>query len=214
MSDNNKKKLLTLLNRHDVPLIEDDIYGDLSFDQNRPNAVKHFDKKGNVLYCSSFSKTISPGLRVGWVIPGKYQNQIEYQKYVTSLATPSLPQLAIAEFLERGGYDKHLRKVRNRYAQLVMQFTQCIGKYFPEQTRITQPKGGFVIWIELPEKVDAIKLYHDAFEHKISISPGPLFSATQKYKNHIRINCAQPWNAELEASLILLGRLAGSQATS
>ncbi len=208
MPEADKQALVELLAAHAIPLIEDDVYGDLAFDHRRPPAAKRFDTAGNVLYCSSFSKTLSPGLRVGWVAPGKYQEAIEYQKYITSLAAPTLPQLAIAEFLQRGAYDRYLRQVRGEYARQVARITRAIGQHFPAGTRVTQPAGGFVIWVELPEGAEAMALFHQALAKGISIAPGPIFSASQKYANFIRINCAQPWDERLEAAIIQLGRLA------
>ncbi|MCF6209464.1 MAG: PLP-dependent aminotransferase family protein [Gammaproteobacteria bacterium] len=208
MSEDNKQTLIKLLDQHDIPLIEDDVYGDLAFDHHRPKAAKSFDTNGNVLYCSSFSKTLSPGLRVGWMVPGKYQEQIEYLKYITSLATPTLPQLAIADFLQRSGYDRYLRQVRGQYARQVARITRAVSQHFPEGTRVTQPVGGFVIWVELPEGTDAMIIFHQALAKGISIAPGPIFSASQKYTNFIRINCAQPWDERLEAAIIFLGKLA------
>ena len=208
MPDNNKKALVKLLSRWQIPLIEDDVYGDLSFDQQRPIAAKSFDRHGNVLYCSSFSKTLSPGLRVGWAVAGKYQEQIEYLKYITSLATPTPSQLAMADFLQRGGYDRYLRQIRSQYARQVILFSQAISKYFPQGTRVTRPKGGFVVWVELPKKINALQMFYQAMDNKISIAPGPIFSPSQKYTNFIRINCAQPWNEQVEAAIIYLGQLA------
>ncbi len=208
MPEDNKQALIKLLDQHDIPLIEDDVYGDLAFDHHRPKAAKSFDTNGNVLYCSSFSKTLSPGLRVGWVVPGKYQEPIEYLKYITSLATPTLPQLAIADFLQRGGYDRYLRQVRGQYAHQVARITRAVSQHFPEGTRVTQPVGGFVIWVELPAGADAMSIFHQALAKGISIAPGPIFSASQKYANFIRINCAQPWDERLEAAIIFLGKLA------
>ncbi len=209
MPDADKQKLVRLLNRHNIPLIEDDVYGELTYDHHRPCAAKSFDKHHNVLYCNSFSKTISPGLRVGWIVPGKYQEQIEYLKYISSLATPTLSQLAIADFLQRGGYDRYLRQVRSQYVRQITLFTQAISKHFPEGTKVTRPQGGFVLWVELPRKINSLDIFHKAIANKISIAPGPIFSATGKYRNFIRINCAQPWNDEVEAAMIFLGRLAG-----
>ena len=208
LSDERKKILVDMLEEHQVSLLEDDVSGELSFDQSRPCALKRYDKTDNVIYCSSFSKSLLPGLRIGWVIPGKHFNQIEYQKYVANLASSTLPQLALADFLEHGGYDRYLRHVRDEYKKQVARFIQAIGKYLPVGTKVTQPKGGFVIWIELPNKIDAMKLHELALEENISIAPGPMFSATQKYKNFIRLSCAQPWNDKLEQGLITLGRLA------
>lgn len=210
LSDEKKELLVEMLDTHQVSLLEDDVSGELSFDQSRPRALKHFDKTDSVIYCSSFSKSLLPGLRIGWVIPGKHFNQVEYQKYVANLSSATLPQLALADFLEHGGYDRYLRHVRDEYKKQVARFIQSIGKYFPAGTRVTHPKGGFVIWIELPNSIDAMKMHELALEENISIAPGSMFSATQKYKNFIRLSCAQPWNERLEQGLITLGRLAYS----
>jgi DNA-binding transcriptional MocR family regulator len=208
MPEENKKRLVRLLAEHDTPLIEDDIYGELGYASPRPKAAKAFDRKGLVLLCSSFSKTLAPGYRVGWIAPGRYQTQVEHLKYVNTMATPTLPQLAIAEFLAQGSYDRYLRKVRTLYAQQVERVTHAITRFFPDDTKVTQPAGGFVLWVELPEMVNAFKLHRQALQRKISIAPGPLFSAKQKYENFIRINCAYPWGERFERALITLGRLA------
>lgn len=210
MPDVRKKDLLSLLADRDIAIIEDDIYGDLGFDHARPAAIRAFDKSGRVIYCSSFSKTLSPGLRLGWMISNRYQERAVYLKYVTNLAAPSLPQFALADFLRHGGYDRYLRQVRTQYQRQVTMMIRAVGKYFPAETRVTQPSGGFVIWVELAKTVDAMRLYQQAMEQRISIAPGPIFSATQKYRNYIRINCAQPWNERLEHALLSLGRMAQS----
>ncbi len=205
-----KRALVALLARLDIPLIEDDIYGELGFAGDRPPALRAFDETGGVIYCASFSKSLSPGLRLGWMAPGRWREQIEYLKYVTSLAAPTLSQLAVADFLQHGGYDRHLRQVRGAYARQVAIMTRAVGKYFPEGARVTQPRGGFVLWVELPEKVDALSLCQQALEQRISIAPGPVFSASGKYRNFIRLNCAQPWNDALDRALMIVGRMAAT----
>jgi DNA-binding transcriptional MocR family regulator len=209
MSDKNKKLLVEMLGRREIPLIEDDIYGDLYFGAVRPKAAKAFDKQGLVLLCSSFSKTIAPGYRVGWTAPGRFRGQVEHLKTMNTVATATLPQMAVARFLESGGYDRHLRKLRKALATQVQRMILAISQYFPEGTRVTRPAGGFVLWVELPKRVDALELYREALEKKISIAPGPIFSAKQKYPNFIRLSCGQPWSDRLEQALITLGRLAG-----
>jgi len=209
LPDKEKRKLVQLANRHELILIEDDIYGDLGFNHARPRSLFSYakGKDANIIYCSSFSKTISQGLRIGWmVLPRRFYEQAEYFKYVSNLASPTLPQLALADFLENGGYDRYLRQVQARYAQQINLFTHAISKYFPPETRVTQPQGGFVLWVELPQGVDTLKLCHRMLKYKISIAPGPIFSATQKYRNCIRLNCAQPWSVALEKALILMGQ--------
>ncbi len=203
-----KQALVALLARHEIPLIEDDIYGDLGFEGERPQALRSFDETGGVIYCASFSKTLSPGLRVGWMVPGRWREQVEYLKYVTSLAAPTLSQRAVADFLHHGGYDRHLRQVRGAYARQVALMTRAVGKYFPAGTRVTQPRGGFVIWVELQGQVDALSLCQRALEQHISIAPGPVFSASGKYRNFIRLNCAQPWSDTLDKAVMTVGRMA------
>jgi DNA-binding transcriptional MocR family regulator len=209
MSDQNKKQLVEMLGRREIPLIEDDIYGDIYFGAVRPKVAKAFDKNGMVLLCSSFSKTIAPGYRVGWTAPGRFKLQVEHLKSMNTVATATLPQMAVARFLESGGYDRHLRKLRKALAAQVQRVTLAISQYFPEGTRVTRPTGGFVLWVELPKQVDSVDLYRKALEKKISIAPGPIFSAKEKYQNFIRLSCGQPWSNKLEQALMTLGQLAG-----
>ncbi|MET0379720.1 MAG: PLP-dependent aminotransferase family protein [Spongiibacteraceae bacterium] len=209
MSDQRKRALVKLLARKQITLIEDDIYGDLGFSGERPCIARSFDPRGEtVIHCSSFSKTLAPGLRVGWIAPGKHIERVEYLKYVMNLATPTAPQLAVADMLERGGYDRYLRQARQEYAHAVDRMSRAVEKYFPEGTRVTQPQGGFVLWVEFPNGIDSELLYENALEHGICIAPGPMFSATRKYRNIIRLNAAVPWEPRVEKALIKLGQLA------
>jgi DNA-binding transcriptional MocR family regulator len=207
MSDEKKRALVEMLAGRDIPLIEDDLYGDLSFSPERPKVARAFDKKGLVLLCSSFSKTLSPGYRVGWAAPGRFRAEVERLKIVSSLATATLPQMAIAEFLANGGYDHYLRKVRRVYARQVTEMAHAVGKFFPEGTKVTRPSGGFVLWVELPGYVDALELYEMARQSGITFAPGPIFSAKQRYRNFIRLNAAN-WSEETEIALIRLGQMA------
>lgn len=207
MSDEGKRKLVSMLESYQVPLIEDDIYGDLCYNDERPSVAKSFDKTGNVLLCSSFSKTLAPGYRVGWIAAGRYQEQIERGKMISSVATPSPTQLAIAEFLANGGYDHHLRSIRRVYARQSAQMSDAIGRFFPSGTRVSRPKGGYVLWVELPEQVDSLKLYECAKLVGITIAPGHIFSIEGKFHNYIRLNAAC-WNPCVEAAIETLGRLA------
>ncbi|WP_367156114.1 PLP-dependent aminotransferase family protein [Methylomonas sp. HYX-M1] len=211
MSDERKRALVELVNRNRIVLIEDDVYGDLGFGLQRPSPAKSWDNEERVLYCSSFSKSLSPGMRVGWLVAGPLHEQTEYLKYVSNLATPTLVQLAVADMLAAGGYERHLRQVRNQYRQAVERMTAAIGAYFPPGTRVTQPAGGFVLWVELPESVDATALSRRALPQDISIAPGPIFSATQKYRNFIRLNCAVDWDERLNQALVKLGQMVGAK---
>ena len=209
MSESRKRRLLTLLGARGVPLIEDDIYGDLGFGPRRPPPCLALSEGtgAEVLYCASFSKTLSPGLRVGWLVPGRHQARVEYLKYVLNMASPTVPQLALADVLHSGGYERHLRTVRSDYARAVGRMIEAVTRHFPAGTRITQPAGGFVVWVELAPQVDSLRLAQLARAEGVSIAPGPIFSATQKYRNFMRLSCACPWHSDVETALARLGTL-------
>lgn len=210
MSDDDKRRLVALLDAHDVPLVEDDVYGDLAYDGVRPKAIKAFDTAGRVLYCASFSKTVSPGLRVGWAIPGRYQNAFEHLKLVVNQATATAPQLALAGFVESGGFDRHLRRVRRAYARQMEQMIDAVDVAFPAGTRHTTPSGGHVLWMQVPG-LDALALYDDAAAEGIHIAPGPLFSAGTGFADHLRLNTGFPWTEHTAAQIATLGRLIDRQ---
>lgn len=211
MNDLKKKQLVDLMTRYQTPLIEDDIYGDLQFEGSRPKALKAFDREGWVLYCASHSKTLSPGLRVGWSVAGNYQAKVEQLKLVINQTTAIAPQLTIAAFLANGGYDRHLRHLRRAYQSQLMRMTQAICDYFPNETKVTRPQGGHVLWLELPEPFDSMRLYETALEHGISITPGAVFSPSGGYVNCLRLNCGLPWTDEIDRAMQTLGKLIDRQ---
>ncbi|MGF1512682.1 MAG: PLP-dependent aminotransferase family protein [Elainellaceae cyanobacterium] len=213
MSDEKKKALVDLLNRYDLPLVEDDIYGELQFEGDRPKAVKAFDTEGRVLYCTSVSKTLSPGLRVGWSIAGRYQPQIQQLKMVVSHASAIAPQLTVATFFANGGCDRHLRRLRRLNQSQTARMLQSIQSCFPADTRVTQPRGGHVLWLQMPPGFDSLALYRAALQHRISIAPGVMFSASGSYGHCFRLNTALPWSSELEQAIETIGQLAGQLLT-
>ncbi len=208
MSDAHKQQLVTLLASKDIPLIEDDIYGDLCFAPQRSKACKAFDENGLVLYCSSFSKTLAAGFRVGWCAPGRYYDDVIKLKLYTSLATPTLPQMAIAEFLAGSGYEHHLRQVRRLFETQVSRLSQLVCEHFPASTKITRPAGGFVIWVELPEQINSMQLHDRSLAKGISVAPGAIFSPKQKFKNFIRLNAGLDWSDEVEQAVKTVGEIA------
>jgi DNA-binding transcriptional MocR family regulator len=207
MPEENKRRLVEILARRDVPLIEDDINGSLQHHGIRPRVAQAYDRHGRVLLCGSFSKTIAPGYRVGWVVPGRYYDKVKSLKTTSTLATATLPQLAIAEFMANGGYDRHLRSLREKFSVQIGQMSRAVVDAFPAGIKLTRPTGGFVLWVELPRKVSALKLHDLALVEKISIAPGPMFSASQGFQNFIRLNCGHPWSPEIERAVNVLGRL-------
>lgn len=207
--DNKKKELVELLTLHDIPLIENDVSGEIYFADKRPLTAKSYDTKGLVMLCSSFSKDISGGLRVGWVAPGRYKSKVEWLKFTANAATATLPQMAVAEFLASGGYDHHLRHIRREYARNVNLLAQAVTRYFPPETRVARPSGGIVLWVQLPQNVDSLELYKLALQNNITIAPGYLFSATDQYSNYIRLNAAA-WSYPIERAVERLGEVAGT----
>lgn len=207
MPDEQKEKLVKLLARHGVPLIEDDLYGDVYFGKKRPSTCKSFDEEGNVLLCSSFSKTLAPGYRVGWIAPGKYIEKIRRLKLYHSITSATAQQAAIANFLATGRYEYHLRQLRQTLHANSLQFIRAIGEYFPEDIKLTNPKGGFILWAELDKRVDTYELYREALAHKISIAPGTLFSLQNRYQNCMRLSYGMQWKPEVDRALKKLGTL-------
>ncbi len=207
MPDDRKRQLVKLLTEKQIPLIEDDIYGDIYFGKSRPRTCKSFDKAGWVILCSSISKSIAPGYRVGWCIPGRFKEQIINIKmrYTISSATPT--QAAIAHFFETGRYDLHMRKLRRELYIQCLRYKQAIFTYFPHDTKISSPQGGYALWIELPRKIDAIELYKAAIQKKISIAPGQIFSTDARFKNFIRISYGLTFSNKIEHSFKVLGGL-------
>ena len=211
MSDEKKKRLYDLLCEYDLPAIEDDIFADTHCGDFRPKPLKAWDRDGRVMLCSSFGKTLAPSFRIGWTAPGRYLERVRRLKFTNTMGTPVVLQKTIAEFLRDGGYDHHLRTLRRAYQQQLHQFAQAMQRYFPEGTRYSRPQGGNVIWVELPAKVDTLKLHHEALKHRINTAPGALFSAKDRYHNCLRMSCGLPWSDEIEAALKTLGELIKKQ---
>ncbi|SEE11991.1 transcriptional regulator, GntR family [Pseudomonas anguilliseptica] len=210
MSDDKKRALYELLQRHQVPLIEDDVYAELYFGSQPPKPVKSFDHAGLVMHCGSFSKCLAPGYRVGWVAGGRYAEQISRLKLMTTIS-PSVPaQAALAEYLQHGGYDRHLRKLRHALEAQQASMLASAARHFPACTKVTRPSGGYFLWFEFPEQIDALRLFQLALAQGISLAPGPIFSATRRFGNCARLNYGHPWDAQSEQAMAVLGRIISS----
>jgi DNA-binding transcriptional MocR family regulator len=210
MPDGNKAKLVELLARYNVPLIEDDVYGELYFGERKPLPAKAFDREGLIMHCSSFSKCLAPGYRVGWVAAGRFAEKVERLKLMTTLSASIPPQAAIAEFIQHGGYDRHLRKLRRALAAQKDVMIQAIGREFPKGTRITHPQGGYLLWVELPGSINTLEVHRLALERGISVAPGPIFSAKREYTNCLRLNYGHIWSEQAEEAIAILGKIASS----
>jgi len=211
MSDESKQQLVEILSQYNITLIEDDIYGVLSFSATRPKAVKSWDRNDNVIYCSSFSKTIAPGLRIGWAVSGKYREKMIYLKFLDNISTAIHPQLVMEEFLARGSFQRHTKKVVKIYRTRMQQLRNWINEFFPPGTRIANPQGGFVLWVELPAKFSSLKLYQSALRRHIAIVPGILFSSQGQYKHHLRLSCGAVEGEQAKLSIQALGDLMAEQ---
>ncbi len=209
MPDENKKEVVALLAKHDIPLIEDDIYGDIYFGSQRPKCCKAYDQEGNVVWCGSVSKTLAPGYRVGWIAPGKYKEKILKLKLVHTISSSSINQEAVANFLKTGKYENHLRQFRRTLESNYQNYVRAIAEYFPEGTKTTRPQGGLTMWVALNPGIHTIKLYDLAIKKGISIAPGRMFTLQDQFENCLRLNIALPWTEELNLKLKLLGKLAG-----
>jgi len=209
MPELRQKQLLKLAANFDIQIVEDDIYGELMFDAGSIKALKSNDQEGRVIYCSSFSKTISPGVRIGWIIPGRYREEIQRLQTFSTHSACSVTQMGVAAYLENGGYDRHLRNIRQEYRRNLSLFQLAVQRYFPEGTQMTRPTGGFILWISLPARINTQELHLQALEQGISIAPGLIFSNTEQFNHCVRLNCGLPWTPEAERALKTLGRLAG-----
>ncbi len=212
MPDENKARLVELAAAHDLPVIENDVYQELYFGQTRPSSLKQFDTRGLVLHCASFSKSLSASYRIGWALPGRYRAQVEKLKFLNTLTTPSVPQVALADYLRHDGYDRHLRQLRRFYRQQARLMRAMIERFFPAGTRTSDPQGGYVLWVELPPRVDSMRLYQAALAQGITIGPGYMFSMRNDFHHYIRLNYSYPWTAQTEAALKTLGELIAKMA--
>lgn len=208
MAEEKKRALVALLARHGVPLIEDDVYGELHFGQRYPLPAKAFDREGLVMHCSSFSKTLAPGYRIGWVSPGRFGARIEQLKLMTTLSASLPAQAALADYLQFGGYDRHLRKLRHALEAQRALMLHAIARHFPADVRVSRPDGGYFLWVAFARGFDTLLLHQRALAQGISLAPGPMFSARRGYRNCIRLNYGHPWEPRFDAAMEILGTLA------
>lgn len=209
MSNEKKVAILDVLAKHRVPLIEDDIFGDIHFGHgDRPKPFIALDRRGKTIYCSSFSKPIAPGYRIGWIVPGAYMQSVLERKVVFTLCSPALTQAALADFLSSGGYDHHLRRIRLIFADNMERMMRMIEIAFPKGTKVTRPNGGYVLWLQLPRLIDTRNLFDTAIKKGICFAPGDAFSASGRYKDCLRLSCGFKWNAQIEKAVATLGQMA------
>lgn len=211
MPDENKQEIVSMLAKKEIPLVEDDVYGEIFFGSHRPRTFKSWDKTGGVILCSSFSKTIAPGYRIGWLSPGKFMDKAMDIKATTNVACVSPTQMTIAQYLREAHYDRHLRKLRKALKEQMELMRAAIGRNFPAGTKVSNPQGGSVLWVELPEGCDGVDIFFKAREKGIGIVPGTIFSPRDDYSRFIRISTGALWSEKIKAGIKTLGQLAAGK---
>lgn len=218
MPDGRRRELLRLAVSHGFAVIEDDIYGDLPHRGPRPHCLRALNGEC-VLLCSSFSKSVAPGYRIGFIVPGPWKERVRVLKAASTSCGVTLAAAAMAEFLRSGSYDRFLRSYREALRQQTERMREAIGQAFPGGVRVSRPQGGFVLWCELPGRVDALALFRKARESGVTVAPGPIFSpkagkclndgraSGQNFSNYIRLNCGYPWTPKVERAIGILGHL-------
>jgi DNA-binding transcriptional MocR family regulator len=202
-----KRELVTLLDKHDIPVIEDDVYAELFFGRQRPKPLKAFDRKGLILNCNSFSKSLAPGYRVGWVAAGRFATALQRRKLMSSVSTSAPAQDAIALYLREGGYERHLSGLRRALAAQQAAALESLTRHLPADVSIARPTGGYFLWLEMPAGRDAIEIHQLALEQGFSIAPGPIFSARRAFRHCLRLNYGHPWTSAADGAVRALGRI-------
>lgn len=211
MSEEARRRVVEFMGEKAIPIIEDDIYGELYFGESRPRPLKSFDRKGLVLYCSSFSKSLAPDPRVGWTMPGKFIDRVRRLKFNTRIAPSKLNQVTIAHYLEGGSYDRHLRKLRSALKNQMLNTALAIARHFPAGTRVSAPRGGLILWVQMDARVDGMRVFYEARGQKIFVLPGIISSTAERYANCIRVSCANLWSERIETGICTLGQIAARQ---
>lgn len=207
MPEGAKRRLVRMLAEHDVPLVEDDVYGDVGF-EGRPLAAKAFDTAGGVLLCGSFSKTLAPGWRIGYILPGRHHERVLLRKFALNVATGTGPQRAIARFLDSGAYDRHLRRLRVALSRSAEKMRTAVEWSFPRGTRVSRPRGGYSLWVELPGAIDGSAVHAQALKAGVSLVPGALFGLGGTYSHCIRISFGHAWSDCMHLAVEGVGRIA------
>lgn len=209
LSNQQKQDIVSLASEHQIPIIEDDVYRELSHQRTTPLPMKYFDQHGWVIWCSSISKTLAPGLRIGWCLPGKFKAAFAYQRKVRTLGHNQPVQLALADYIANGYYDKHLKKVNKALSSHYAEYIQYLQRHLPDDSELLTPHGGLVLWIRIPQ-LDTEKLAIELVKQKIHIKPGNVFSTTSLYQDCFRINIGLSPTKEVLSQLDVICQLAHS----
>lgn len=203
-----KQALVESCARHGTLVIEDDIYGELAWSGQRPSPLRRWDRHGIVISCGSYSKTLAPGLRLGWLAGNAWTDALVRAKFFSTVGGTSLTQLAVADYLQRHDLERHLRRLRRTLADNGQRLHEAIARHWPAGTRASEPQGGLSLWVQLPEGGDSRVLFEEALAKGIGTAPGVLFSSRGDYADCLRLSCGLAWHARLDGAMKTLGKLA------
>lgn len=206
MTDERKKEILAICKKYKILLIEDDLYGELTFGNKRPKSYKYFDKDGIVIHCSSFSKFLGPGLRIGWCIPAKDPHKYLRHKLSLNLSTSSLTQYVVSSILRNEDLLKVGSNLAGYYQSNIQIYSNVLQNTLGQKLSLSNPTGSYFLWARV-EGLNSLETYQKAKRQKISFTPGPLFSATRLYSNYLRINCAHEFNERRHQELLNLCKI-------
>lgn len=208
-----KQHIVEMAQRYRATIIEDDVFGECNYGGPRPLPLKAWDTNGLVIWCGSFSKTLAPGYRIGWCAPGEQLMAMRSLHLAGMLAGHTPLQLAVADFLHRGEYRRHLRRLQPQLLRQVNSLRKSVLHHFPSGTSISQPTGGYALWVKLPSAADGLSIYREAYRNSISMVPGSIFSARGLYRDCLRLNAGNPWRPELDIAISKLGKIVTKSLT-
>ncbi len=212
MPDASRLELLALARRQGVTIIEDDVYGDLYFGERRPSSLSALDPEADVIYCTSFSKTLAPGLRVGWLAPGRHLDRARRLKLSGTITSPAISQLTLAKYLASGAYERHLRRLRPRLRTQLGAARRALAAWRLPGIEVTDPAGGFLLWVRLPRGIDAVAVAGEALRQGIAVMPGTLCTLGSGYRDCLRLNCGNPWTRSFDRAAHALGEIVRAHA--
>lgn len=206
MTEKRRKQLAELAEKYDVYVLEDNPYGEIRFAGQHVPAVKSFDKSGHVFYMSTFSKTLAPGFRLGWLVADKaVVNKLTVLKQSADLHTDNLAQFAVAQFFADNDVDAHVKEISALYGKRKDLMLEGIKKYFPEGVKYTDPEGGMFLWVEVPGVDDTVELFKECLEHDVAFVPGDPFFAGEVQPGAFRLNYSNMKEDQIEVGLKRLG---------
>jgi len=201
MPDTHKQRLVAWCTARGLALIEDDCCS-ATYDDDVPlTAAKAWDTSGTVIHCASLHKILAPGMRLGWITAGKWQARVEMLKFGLSRPNEMLTQIAVAEFMGTGAFGRHLRRLRTQLRSQREWMAQKIAATFPSGTRLTLPRGGLHLWVEMPQAISSEAVFEQALADGIRVMPGAMFSNSNRFNHYMRLNCGLPRSPELERAL-------------